>query len=635
LKHDNIFRLVLFIPIIIIYSFKYKKNYFVLIILFVIIASLKANAFNITVNVDDASRVSLYLGSSKQTLTDGDNVLDVKTGDRLYFSANTGYVLKSVMNGTTAETISSLTSCMIGLDEATHTDAKWIVTTCPLDDVRTASCKVTVDDASKVTLGFSGTYTTYALKDGENDVKFVPEVESTFAISAKDNSVSLYSVKKNSEPVSPQYGTYRIDVVNGDKIEIQANYPDEDYSVKFNLSEKAEGFITKVQVNGVEVKNFMDDNFTVKAGSQVSITGNTNDYSLESFKVNGSDVDFYGSYSFMVTGPTNVDIVAHKYGNISAVLDIDDASHVTVYKGYSYYGNSVEVKTGKNTIEVPESTPVIAIKANDGYTLVSVSDGTTDFVERDGNSEVNVKVTDAMNITVKTAELVRDKNAVVYVEDASVPSYMRFMRKDYTTIDLATGYNHIPFYDGDLPFSSSFYGTSTLNVYKNDELMEPQYTGATSYTLNVEDNDVVKFFFTKTPAIAKATVTVEGDAKELTTVKDQIKEVADFTNPISCLEDTELSFSVSDKSSVKSFTMNGTAVTPQEDGTYKVIITADSDIKVELGVASGIKSVTGSENKANNVYTTDGVLVIKNATRSQIDGLAKGIYIINGKKIIR
>lgn len=612
-----------------------KKNYFVLIILFVIIASLKANAFNITVNVDDASRVSLYLGSSKQTLTDGDNVLDVKTGDRLYFSANTGYVLKSVMNGTTAETISSLTSCMIGLDEATHTDAKWIVTTCPLDDVRTASCKVTVDDASKVTLGFSGTYTTYALKDGENDVKFVPEVESTFAISAKDNSVSLYSVKKNSEPVSPQYGTYRIDVVNGDKIEIQANYPDEDYSVKFNLSEKGEGFITKVQVNGVEVKNFMDDNFTVKAGSQVSITGNTNDYSLESFKVNGSDVDFYGSYSFMVTGPTNVDIVAHKYGNISAVLDIDDASHVTVYKGYSYYGNSVEVKTGKNTIEVPESTPVIAIKANDGYTLVSVSDGTTDFVERDGNSEVNVKVTDAMNITVKTAELVRDKNAVVYVEDASVPSYMRFMRKDYTTIDLATGYNHIPFYDGDLPFSSSFYGTSTLNVYKNDELVEPQYTGATSYTLNVEDNDVVKFFFTKTPAIAKATVTVEGDAKELTAVKDQIKEVADFTNPISCLEDTELSFSVSDKSSVKSFTMNGTAVTPQEDGTYKVIITADSDIKVELGVASGIKSVTGSENKANNVYTTDGVLVIKNATRSQIDGLAKGIYIINGKKIIR
>lgn len=115
-----------------------RKNYFFLIILFVIFASFKASAFNITVNVDDVSRVTLYLGSSKQALSNGDNVLDVKTGDRLYFSANTGYVLKSVMNGDKAETISSLTSCMIGLDEATHTGAKWVVTTCPLDDVRTA-----------------------------------------------------------------------------------------------------------------------------------------------------------------------------------------------------------------------------------------------------------------------------------------------------------------------------------------------------------------------------------------------------------------------------------------------------------------------------------------------------------------
>lgn len=180
-------------------------------------------------------------------------------------------------------------------------------------------------------------------------------------------------MKKNSEPVSPSYGTYRVDVADGDIIEIQASFPDEDYSVKFNLSEKAAGFITKVQVNGTEVENYMDDIFTVKAGSQVDVEGNTNDYTLESFKVNGSSVDFYGSYSFMVTGPTTVDIVARKLGNLSAILDIDDASHVEVYKGYSYYGNNVEVVTGKNTIEVPESAPIIAVKAKDGYALVSVA----------------------------------------------------------------------------------------------------------------------------------------------------------------------------------------------------------------------------------------------------------------------
>lgn len=509
------------------------------------------------------------------------------------------------------------------------------MTTCPLDDVRTASCKVTVDDASKVTLGFSGTYTTFPLVNGENDVKFVPEVESPFVISAKDNSTSLYSVKKNSEEVQPKYGSYRVDVANGDKIEIQANYPDVDYSVKFNLSEKAAGFITKVQVNGTDVTNYMDNNFTVKAGSQVTVVGNTNDYTLESFKVNGTSVDFYGNYTFMVTGPTTVDIVARKFGNLKAVFDIDDASHVEVYKGYSYYGNSVDVTTGKNTIEVPESTPVIAVKAKDGYMLVSVSDGTTDYVERDGNTEVNVKVTDGMNVTVKTAELVRDKSTVVYVEDATKPSFMRFMRKDYTTINLVTGYNLIPFNDGDLPFTTSFYGVTTLNVYKNDELVEPKYAGATQYTLEVADKDVLKFFFTKTPAKFNATITVDGEAENLTVMKDQLKEVADFTAPIPCLDGSELLFSVSEKSFVKSLTVNGTPVQPQEDKTYKVVVTADCNIKVELGVASGINDVTAAVRDTNDVYRIDGVLIMKNASRSDVENLGRGIYIINGKKVIR
>lgn len=98
------------------------------------------------------------------------------------------------------------------------------------------------------------------------------------------------------------------------------------------------------------------------------------------------------------------------------------------------YGNNVEVVTGKNTIEVPESAPIIAVKAKDGYALVSVSDGTTDYVDRDGNSEVNVKVTDGMMVTVKTTELVRDKTVMFYVDDAERPSKIFLKRKDYTMI---------------------------------------------------------------------------------------------------------------------------------------------------------------------------------------------------------
>lgn len=611
------------------------KKSFILTVLLMVVALVPMQAFNVTVNVDDASRLTLYLGSSAQSLSNGDNVLDVKTGDRLYFSANTGFVLKQVNNGTSDEYISSLTSCIVNLDESKHDGAKWVVTTATLDEVRTAVCKVTVDDASKVTLGTSGTYSKLNLENGVNNVKFVPGIESPLVVSAKDSNTSLYSVTKNGTSVSASYGSYRIDVVDGDEINIEANYPNIDYAVKFNLSEKADGFITEVLVNNVPVTNYLDDNFTVKAGSKVTIKGNTNDYKLESFKVNGSDIDFYGSYEFMVTAASTVNIVAHKYGNMTAHVNIDDASHVTVYKGYSYYGNKADVKTGLNDVEIPESAPILCIAANDGFRLVSVTDGTTEYTDRDGFSEVNVKAVDGMNLTVTTAALVRDKKAVVYVEDADAPSMMRFMRKDYTQQKLATGYNTVEFYDGDNPFETSVYGTTSLNVYKNDELVTPPYAGAKSYSLTLADNDVVKLFFTKTPAKVEATITVDGDAEKLNVTKDRIVSVTNFASALSCLEGTEVAFSTADGYAIKAIDMNGTAVTAETDGSYKVVVNSNSTINVKVAVASGIGSVTTSAQKGADVYTVAGVLVLKNATPSQINALAKGLYIINGKTVVR
>ena len=615
--------------------FLIMKKSFILTVLLMVVALVPMQAFNVTVNVDDASKLTLYLGSSAQSLSNGDNVLDVKTGDRLYFSANTGFVLKQVNNGTSDEYISSLTSCIVNLDESKHDGAKWVVTTATLDEVRTAVCKVTVDDASKVTLGTSGTYSKLKLENGVNNVKFVPGIESPLVVSAKDSNTSLYSVTKNGTPVSASYGSYRIDVVDGDEINIEANYPNIDYAVKFNLSEKADGFITEVLVNNVPVTNYLDDNFTVKAGSKVTIKGNTNDYKLESFKVNGSDIDFYGSYEFMVTAASTVNIVAHKYGNMTAHVNIDDASHVTVYKGYSYYGNKADVKTGLNDVEIPESAPILCIAANDGFRLVSVTDGTTEYTDRDGFSEVNVKAVDGMNLTVTTAALVRDKKAVVYVEDADAPSMMRFMRKDYTQQKLATGYNTVEFYDGDNPFSTSVYGTTSLDVYKNDELVTPPYAGAQTYSLTLADNDVVKLFFTKTPAQVEATINVDGDAEKLSVTKDRIVSVTNFASALSCLEGTEVAFSTADGYAIKAIDMNGTAVTAETDGSYKVVVNSNSTINVKVAVASGIGSVTTSAQKGTDVYTVAGVLVLKNATPSQINALAKGLYIINGKTVVR
>ncbi len=614
-----------------------KKFYLFLIMLLSVIAPQAADAFSITLNVDDASRINVFL-NGYQDLVNGDNVFEVKDGDYLSITTQNNAGLVSVMNGDKAVKLDSYSSFKLKLTESEYAGAKLIIKTATLDEMRTASCKVTVDDPSKVTLRLSRTFTTVQLKSGENEVKFIPGTESTFTISPQSYDTPLYKVTRNSVAAEAEWGSYTLkNVAEGDVIDIQANYPDIDCAVKFNVNAEGVGFIKSVTVNGNEVTNYLDDNFTVKCGSHISITRNSEDYKLESFKVNGEDKtdDFYEeSYDFFVTDAATFDITAKKYATFKATVDIDDVSHATVYKGYSYYDDAFDMKNGTNEIEVSEKQPLISLVAKDGYYFTSVNDGTTEYTDQ-STSEINVDVTDGMVLKVVTAAIVRDKKALVYVDDRSATSSMVFSRGDYNKIEIGTGYNELEFYKGDNPFSVTVYA-NTKKVYKNDVAVDPTYSGGSYFRFSLEDGDVVKMFFTKTPATVKADITANGGAENLSVVKDRIQPVADFSAGISCLENTELAFAAKEGYSIKALTVDGTAATAEADGTYKVVVKADANIVVDLQTASGISSVTNADaNRTANVYNANGVLVLKNATPEQTAKLAKGLYIINGKKVVR
>lgn len=614
-----------------------KKFYLFLIMLLSVIAPQAADAFSITLNVDDASRINVFL-NGYQDLVNGDNVFEVKDGDYLSITTQNNAGLVSVMNGDKAVKLDSYSSFKLKLTESEYAGAKLIIKTATLDEMRTASCKVTVDDPSKVTLRLSRTFTTVQLKSGENEVKFIPGTESTFTISPQSYDTPLYKVTRNSVAAEAEWGSYTLkNVAEGDVIDIQANYPDIDCAVKFNVNAEGVGFIKSVTVNGNEVTNYLDDNFTVKCGSHISITRNSEDYKLESFKVNGEDKtdDFYEeSYDFFVTDAATFDITAKKYATFKVTVDIDDVSHATVYKGYSYYDDAFDMKNGTNEIEVSEKQPLISLVAKDGYYFTSVNDGTTEYTDQ-STSEINVDVTDGMVLKVVTAAIVRDKKALVYVDDRSATSSMVFSRGDYNKIEIGTGYNELEFYKGDNPFSVTVYA-NTKKVYKNDVAVDPTYSGGSYFRFSLEDGDVVKMFFTKTPATVKADITANGGAENLSVVKDRIQPVADFSAGISCLEDTELAFAAKEGYSIKALTVDGTAATAEADGTYKVVVKADANIVVDLQTASGISSVTNADaSRTANVYNANGVLVLKNATPEQTAKLAKGLYIINGKKVVR
>lgn len=614
-----------------------KKFYLFLIMLLSVIAPQAADAFSITINVDDASRLNVFLNGYKD-LVNGDNVFEVNDGDYLSITTQKNAGIVSVFNGDKAVKFDSYSSFNLKLTESEYAGAKLVIKTATLDEMRTASCKVTVDDPSKVTLRLSRTFTTVQLKSGENEVKFIPGTESTFTISPESQLSPLYKVTHNSVAAEADWGSYTLkNVADGDVIDIQTNYPDIDCAVKFNVNAEGVGFIKSVTVNGNEVTNYLDDNFSVKCGSNISITRNSEEYKLETFKVNGEDKtdDFYDeSYDFFVTDAATFDITAEKYTTFKATIDIDDVSHATVYKGYSYYGNAFDLKNGKNEIEVSEKQTLISLVAKDGYYFTSVNDGTKEYTDKSVN-DIELDVVDGMVLKVVTAAVVRDKKALVYVDDRSAANSLLFRRNDYNTIEVATGYNELEFYRGDNPFSVSV-SANTKKVYKNDVAVVPLYSGGSYFNFSLADGDVVKMFFTKTPATVKADITANGGAENLSVVKDRIQPVADFSAGISCLEDTELAFAAKEGYSIKTLTVDGTAATAEADGTYKVVVKADANIVVDLQTASGISSVTNADaSRTANVYNANGVLVLKNATPEQTAKLAKGLYIINGKKVVR
>ena len=84
--------------------------------------------------------------------------------------------------------------------------------------------------------------------------------------------------------VTPSSGQYFVTLTAGCVVDIKADYPNVSYPVKFNFTdEKAKGVISKVMADGVEVKNYNDADFKLKAGTKLSLTFDQSNYALDGF----------------------------------------------------------------------------------------------------------------------------------------------------------------------------------------------------------------------------------------------------------------------------------------------------------------------------------------------------------------
>lgn len=633
-----------------------KKFYSLVLALVACITT--AFATSITLNIDDATRVKVTLDGEEQTIVTGANTITI-TSEYGYayigikpISDDYGLTSVTVKNASgAAESPETIHGDECSIYISSYTDGwTYTVSSFAYADLRTASCKVYVDDASKVSslTRYGGGKIT--LVDGVNTVTFIPstesKTESPFGLSGKS---TLYAVKINGVQLTESWSNYYyLNVENGDSVTILANFPDVDVPVQFVAGDaNSAGLISKVEVDNETVTNWADADFTVKLGSTVKFYYNTTDYKKDSVFVDGEKLSPYSSYDAFTVTTTTTHIVkyfAQKYATYDITINIDDPSHITLYKGYSYNKQEITgLVAGYNTVTLAENTTGISFTAASSCWVKSFVDAKgNEYKNTSSYSLIPTAAKDTFFITTGAAD--RSATAVFFIDSVSKAtngggitfpdrtSPLVFKEDSYSKAPVAVdGYNTFKFdpaYDSTILVA--FYGAEKAYLYVNNSLVQPDYAGGTNYTLRLVDEDVVKVFLAAAPDTFDVSFTEESDDYQFVDLTEDIVDTLEAlpTNPFvgKALPGTLITFSVTEGGVVYK---NEEQIAPDEEGVYSVVVRENTAIVVKAPSATGVENTRAALNQ--NVYTVEGILLIQDATDAQIKALPAGLYIINGK----
>lgn len=623
-------------------------------------ASVSAD-ITVTINIDDINRVtvgqydeSTWDYSAIDGLKTGANVLTFPSAITLkVLTRSEDYGVSSItyVQGANKGSIDVQYGAYINISD-TWDGAVFTITSFAYADLRTASCKVYVDNASKVSL--QRNYVSIDLVDGLNIVPFIPSgsnAENSFAIRGNG---SLYKVKLNGEEQS-SYGTYYLTVADGDSITVLADFPDVDVPVHFVAGNAASaGFITAVKVDGTAVSNWADADFTVKLGSNVEFSGNVSDYQCDSLIVDGTKTtNFSGTTSFFVGKESDytVKYYAAKYQSYDVTINIDNPAAVSAYKYSSPYFSSysatpITLQAGANVVSFNTSCKYLFIKTNAGSKVLTFVDADNqDFSSNTiGSYPTGIATAADAVYTITTWTVDRSSTLAFYIDDPAAAQYggqltlaadnynnmstpLVFQNPQGASVLAKSGYNLVKFDpEFDNPAQVSFYvnDASIVNFYINGVKQD----ASTSYSgITLSDGDVFKAYLLGAPAeYSVSFASKEGfDFGFTDVVRDVIVPVSDVSAPLSVLTDTQISFRLTGTTLV---TANGKALSADENGVYTLSINENTAI-LAGGEPTSVANVSAADSR--NVYSLQGVLLLQDATEAQIQSLPAGMYIIGGK----
>lgn len=627
-----------------------KKIYSFFAVALIALFSFSANAtISITVTLDDADAVTVT--TSGANYGDPEVEVPVQTGDNVFTSEDDtayiryniipkdGYAITSIVdeNGTALSGFYGGTAYVYLYSY--YSGKHWYVSTMNLEEARTASFTMTVDDPTLVTATLSGTKSRLDVQEGPTTYKFDPNVENVLTLFSQGDK-NIYSLTKNDEPIPVDSYSVQIPLEDGCNIVVQTQWPDIPCSVSLQYDHEATpDLITGAAVNN-ENADIVDDSFSCQLGDEAAIYMSS-DYNVTEIKLNGQPQDlsyFWGNFYFTVTEEVNtLEITAAPYGTITAIVNVTCKDAFSVYKQYQSPENLVEIVEGENRIELSQKNNSMSYSVNPGYELVSATKTEGDLDPIDiSNSPYIYDITDGMVINLVGQAEVLDSHAVIWVDDMSAANYYfsfeNAKRFNYAT-SMENGYTEFDFSESSYnPFGLGWAGDNIQKfVFLNGEAKSPNYDGGSFWNLTLADGDVVKAFVAAEPVNCTVSIDAEeGVATEVTV--DRISPVTDWSEGISCFNGTEVAIAASleDPDKTVVVTLNDEPLVAGEDGKYVFVVENETNSVSITTTTSGVKSMI-SDKTVSPVFNLQGIRV---ANSDDLNNLPAGVYVVDGKKVV-
>lgn len=644
-----------------------------------------ANDFSFTIKWDNPGAISVVLKDvtgTPEALDPSATSITVKQAGYVYLRPAKGYIIKSVTDGDgksyNLSGYKNYGGQYVSLNCYSANGYVFNVETEKLQKTGEFELNVINGDFALEAYLINGdmkglsTYTSPVLSKGTNKVELT--AYDNELVLAREDGKAIYSVKKNGEDFNLG-DSGEIPVKNGDKIDVRV-YETEPAraAVTIKYTYGSEGCLNNV-FNRETSKMIPASDIKAAGGVLNCNVGATlrfnfnEDFNIKSIKVNSADADVPAEGDpFLATVNEDTEIIldaaAKVYSDIEGVvyvagpveglkfttgimeydleIPLSGGTTLTSDVVFTYSnGNNFTIKAGtakKYTLKMPGKTRKFFYDALPGYWIVDRILGNPedpDYIT--ANFAVGA---DEAPLYVKVARVENNTKAVVFYEGednaaAFTAQNVRFSGK--MEVDgiggkyLSNGYSVISF---DKDYHESFsvgkaggINSNELVAYQDGKKLKYNEDSMSYSDIKLEEGSVLKVFSVpsgKTPDAHSVKFELDpGMAAEVT--YDLVKS----HNPQSELECVGTTMVSVKPASASKVLLDGKELAANAEGRFEFTTSKKGHV-VTLSGTTGVSEIESAGNAGGKIFNLQGISI-----EGSMESLPSGIYIVNGKKVIK